>query len=194
PLAPEKSNQEEVGLKGNFLDDKLAVTLAAYRISYTNQNISDPAHPGFYIAAGGAVSRGFEVEAQGKILPGLNLIGQYTYDDYVRPYNPSVAVNMPKHSASLWTTYNFQIAALQGFGVGLGYIFTSSQDVGTSSNYRIGSQLETDVSLFYRHKNFGLNLAVKNLFNRSLYYSSTTADFIPMGPTRTVLLTGTFDF
>ncbi|WP_395062465.1 TonB-dependent siderophore receptor [Paraburkholderia silvatlantica] len=193
-LAPQRSNQEEVGLKGNFLDDKLAVTLAAYRISYSNQNIADPLHPGFSLAAGGAVSRGFELEVQGQILPGLNLVGQYTYNDYVQPFSPTIAVNLPKHSANLWTTYNFQTEALQGFGVGLGFTFASSQDVDTTSNYRIGSQLETDASLFYRHKNFGLNLAVKNLFNRNLYYSSTTADFIPMGPTRTVLLTGTFDF
>lgn len=193
-LAPQRSNQEEVGLKGNFLDDKLAVTLAAYRISYTNQSISDPLHPGFYLAAGGAVSRGFELEAQGQILPGLNLVGQYTYNDYVQPFSPAIAINMPKHSANLWTTYNFQTAALQGLGVGLGFTFSSSQDVDTTSNYRIGSQLETDASLFYRHKNFGLNLAVKNLFNRNLYYSSNSATFIPMGPTRTVLLTGTFDF
>jgi len=193
-LPPQRSNQEEVGLKGNFMDDKLAVTLAAYRISYTNQNIADPLHPGFYIAAGGAVSRGFELEAQGQIFPGLNLVGQYTYNDYVRPYSPTLAVNMPKHSANLWTTYNFQTAALQGLGVGLGFTFASSQEVGTSSKYIIGSQLETDASLFYRHKNFGLNLAVKNLFNRNLYYSSTSPDFIPMGTTRTVLLTGTFDF
>jgi len=193
-LAPQQSKQAEAGLKGNFLDDKLSVTVAAYRISYSNQNISDPQHPGFSIAAGGAVSRGFEVEATGQILPGLNLIGQYTYDDYVRPYNPVVAVNMPKHSANLWTTYNFQTAALQGLGVGLGLTFSSSQDVGTTSNYHIGSQLQTDVALFYRHKNFGLNLAVKNLFNRNLYYSSTTPSLVTMGTTRTFLLTGTFDF
>ncbi|WP_052382236.1 TonB-dependent siderophore receptor [Paraburkholderia kururiensis] len=193
-LPPQRSSQEEAGLKGNFLDDKLAVTLAAYRISYTNQNISDPFHRGFSIAAGGAVSRGFELEVSGQILPGLNVIGQYTYDDYVMPYNPSVVVNMPKHSASLWTTYNFQSAMLQGVGVGLGFDFASSQQVGTSSKYTLGSQLETDVSLFYRHKNFGLNFAIKNVFNRNLYYSSTTPSLVTMGTPRTFLLTGTFDF
>ncbi|WP_433695440.1 TonB-dependent siderophore receptor [Paraburkholderia phenoliruptrix] len=193
-LPPQKSNQQEVGIKGNFMDDKLSVTLAAYRISYTNQNVVDPLHPGFSLAAGGAVSRGFELEAQGQILPGLNLIGQYTYDDYVRPYSPTLAVNMPRHSANLWTTYNFQTAALQGFGVGLGFNFASSQEVGPSTKYTIGSQLETDASIFYRHKNFGLNLAVKNLFNRNLYFSSTSPVLVTMGPTRTFLLTGTFDF
>jgi iron complex outermembrane recepter protein len=193
-LPPRKSEQIEMGLKGMFLDDKLSVTAAAYRISYNNQNIADPEHPGFYLPAGGAVSRGVELEIAGQVLPGLNLTGQYTYDDYVQPFNPAVAINMPKHSASLWTTYNFQMAALQGFGVGLGLQFASSQAVGQTDQYRLPSQLETDVSVFYRHKGYGLNLSVRNVFNRNLYYSSVSPDFISMGTRRYVVLTGTYDF
>jgi iron complex outermembrane recepter protein len=193
-LSPQKSEQIEVGLKGMFLDDKLSVTTAAYRISYNNQNIEDPEHPGFYLPAGGAVSRGFEVEIAGQVLPGLNVIGQYSYDDYVQPFDPSLTINMPKHSASLWTTYNFQVPTLQGFGVGLGLQFASSQAVGSTDQYRLPSQLQTDMSLFYRRKGYGLNLAVKNVFNRNLYYSSTSPDFISLGTRRYVLLTGTYDF
>ena len=193
-LAPQTSEQVEVGVKGNFLDDKLSVTASAYRISYDNQNVSDPEHPAFFLAAGGAVSRGFELEAAGQIAPGLNLIGNYTYNDYVQPFEPTVRVNLPHNTASLWTTYNFQNQTLHGFGLGLGLYFTADQAVGTSGDYRIPSQLETDVSAFYRYKKLGLNLAVKNVFNRNLYYSSTSTEFIPTGPTRTVLLTGTYDF
>ncbi len=193
-LAPETSEQAEVGVKGSFLDDKLTVTGSAYRISYNNQNVSDPEHPGFYIPVGGAVSRGFELEVAGQVAKGLNVIGSYTYNDYVQGYSPGAKVNLPHNSASLWTTYNFQTEKLQGLGVGLGLYYTAGQAVGYTSNYRIPAQLETDVGLFYRKKKFGLNLSVKNLFNRNLYYSSTTSDYIPMGPTRTVLLTGTYDF
>jgi iron complex outermembrane receptor protein len=193
-LAPMKSTQEEVGLKGNFLDDKLAVTASAYRISYTNQYVSDPLHPGFYIASGGAVSRGFELEAIGQVAKGVNIISHYTYNDYVQPYAPTVRVNLPHHTASLWTTYNFQSEPLQGLGVGVGLYFASNQAVGSSGHYNIPSQIETDVGVFYRRKAYGLNLSVKNLFNRNLYSSSTTSSYIPMGPERTVILTGTYDF
>ncbi|MGS0978776.1 TonB-dependent siderophore receptor [Burkholderia glumae] len=193
-LAPQISQQVEVGMKFNLLDDKLAITTSAYRTSFSNYNVADPLHRGFYLPAGGAVSRGFEAEISGQPLPGVNLIGSYTYNDFVQPAGTKIAVNLPKNSASLWATYNFRSEKLQGFGVGAGLFFASGQYVDTGSAYRIPSQVETDLGVFYRKKGYGLNLSVKNVFNRKLYYSSTTSSFIPMGPERTVMLTGTYDF
>jgi iron complex outermembrane recepter protein len=194
-LPPMRSEQIEIGTKWNLLDDKLALTTALYRISYDNEAVSDPIHSGYSIAAGGAVSRGFEVEATGQVLPGLNVIGSYSYNDYVQPYSPSTVVHLPKHKASLWATYNFQVAGLHGFGVGGGVFLTSGQDIGqTAGLYRIPTQVQTDASLFYQAKKYRLNLSVMNLFNRHLYYSSSTESFIPMGTGRTFLLTGTYDF
>lgn len=193
-LPPQISEQFEVGSKFNLLDDKLSITAAAYRTTFSNYNVADPVHPDFEIATGGAVSRGFEVEVSGQPLPGLNVVGSYTYNDFVQPPSANVPVNLPKNSASLWATYNFQTEMLQGFGVGAGWFFASGQYVDSGAQYHIPSQVETDLGVFYRKKGFGLNLSVKNLFNRKLYYSSTSAAFIPMGPERTVLLTGTYDF
>ncbi|WP_186099216.1 TonB-dependent siderophore receptor [Burkholderia gladioli] len=193
-LAPQTSQQVEVGMKFNLLDDKLAITTSAYRTSFSNYNVADPLHRGFYLPAGGAVSRGFEAEISGQPLPGVNLIGSYTYNDFVQPSGTKLAVNLPKNSASLWATYNFRSEKLQGFGVGAGLFFASGQYIGSGSAYRIPSQVETDLGVFYRKKGYGLNLSVKNVFNRKLYYSSTTSTLIPMGPERTVMLTGTYDF
>ncbi|ELW9447358.1 TonB-dependent receptor [Burkholderia cenocepacia] len=193
-LPPQISQQVEVGMKFNLLDDKLAITTSAYRTSFSNYNVADPLHRGFYLPAGGAVSRGFEAEINGQPLPGVNVVGTYTYNDFVQPSAAKIAVNLPKNSASLWTTYNFQTEKLQGFGVGAGLFFASGQYIGSGSAYRIPSQVETDLGVFYRKKGYGLNLSIKNVFNRKLYYSSTTASLIPMGPERTVMLTGTYDF
>jgi iron complex outermembrane recepter protein len=193
-LAPQISQQVEVGAKFNFLDDKFSITTSAYRISYSNYNVSDPLHDGYSLSAGGAVSRGFEVDVQGQVYPGVNLIGNYTYNNFHQPSGVDTVVNLPKNTASIWATYNFQVPKLQGFGVGVGLFFTGDQYVGTDQNYRLPSQVETDIGVFYRKKNYGLNLSVKNVFNRNLYYSSTTPSFIPMGPKRSILLTGTYDF
>lgn len=193
-LPPQTSQQVEVGMKFNLLDDKLAITTSAYRTSFSNYNINDPLHRGFSIPIGGAVSRGFEAEINGQPLPGVNVVGTYTYNDFVQPSAAKIGVNLPKNSASLWATYNFRSEKLQGFGVGAGLFFASGQYIGTGSAYRIPSQVETDLGVFYRKKGYGLNLSVKNVFNRKLYYSSTTPSLIPMGPERTVMLTGTYDF
>jgi iron complex outermembrane recepter protein len=193
-LPPQISEQAEVGAKFNFLDDKLSITTSAYRISYSNYNVSDPLHDGYSLSAGGAVSRGFEVDVQGQVYPGVNLIGNYTYNNFHQPSGVDTVVNLPKNTASMWATYNFQTPTLQGLGVGIGLFFTGDQYVGTDQSYRLPSQVETDIGVFYRKKSYGLNLSVKNVFNRNLYYSSTTPSFIPMGPKRSILLTGTYDF
>ncbi|WP_206955759.1 TonB-dependent siderophore receptor [Trinickia acidisoli] len=193
-LPPQVSQQAEAGMKFNLLDDKLAITTSAYRTSFSNYNVSDPVHQGFYIPTGGAVSRGFEAEITGQPMRGVNVVGSYTYNDFVQPAVAKIPVNLPKNSASLWATYNFQTQMLQGFGVGAGLFFASGQYIDSGSAYRIPSQVETDLGVFYRKKGYGLNLSVKNVFNRKLYYSSTSATLIPMGPERTVMLTGTYDF
>ncbi|AKJ67294.1 tonB-denpendent receptor [Pandoraea thiooxydans] len=193
-LPPQRSKQVEAGFKFNLLNDRLFVTTSVYRIGYSNQNVSDPVHRGFSLPAGGAVSRGAEIEVQGQVLPGLNVTAQYAYNNYRQDYNPALKVNLPRNTASMWATYNFQSPNLRGFGVGLGLFFASDQSVGNQGLYNLPSQLETDVGLFYRKKKYGLNLSVKNIFNRNLYYSSVNSTFIPMGPSRTVMLTGTYDF
>ena len=193
-LAPMQSEQFEAGVKFNLMDDKLELTTALYHIDYTNQSISDPVHRGFYIPTGGAVSQGLEVELKGQIMPGLNVIAQYAYNNYVQDYAPTTKVNLPHHTGSIWTTYNFRSPALQGLGVGVGVFMSSGQDVGSMGNYHIAGQTETDLGLFYKMEKYSLNLSVKNLFNHKLYSSSTSASFIPMGPERTLMLTGTYDF
>lgn len=193
-LPPQISEQAEVGTKFDFLDDKLSITTAAYRISYSNYNVSDPVHQGYSLSAGGAVSRGFEVEATGQIYPGVNIVASYTYNNFKQPSGVTTVVNLPKNTASLWATYNFQTPALQGLGAGIGFFYSGDQYVGTDDSYRLPSQVETDIGVFYRKKGYGLNLSVKNLFDRKLYNSSTTPSFIPMGPKRTIILTGTYDF
>lgn len=193
-LSPQISEQVEVGTKFNFLDDRLSITTSAYRISYSNYNVNDPLHPGYSLPAGGAVSRGFEVEVQGQLYRGLNVMASYTYNNFHQPSGVTTVVNLPKNTASLWTTYNFQTPALQGLGVGLGLFFSGDQFVGDDNSYRLPSQLQTDIGVFYRKKGYGLNLSIKNVFNRNLYTSSSTPSFIPMGPRRAILLTGTYDF
>ncbi|WP_174526102.1 TonB-dependent siderophore receptor [Herbaspirillum rubrisubalbicans] len=193
-LPPMQSEQFEAGVKFNLMDDKLNLTTALYHIDYTNQNIADPLHRGFYLPTGGAVSQGLEVELKGQIMPGMNVVAQYAYNNYVQNYAPTIKVNLPRHTGSIWTTYNFRSPALQGLGVGMGVFMSSGQDVGNTGNYHLPGQTETDLGLFYKMEKYSLNLSVKNLFNHKLYSSSTSATFIPMGPERTLMLTGTYDF
>ncbi|RKP57780.1 TonB-dependent siderophore receptor [Pararobbsia silviterrae] len=193
-LPPQQSKQIEAGFKFHFFDDKLQVTTSAFRQSYTNAYISDPEHYDYYLAVPGMTNRGFEIDVSGSPLRNVNMVGSYTYLDSNHA-NMVTQFWLPHHTASLWTTYNFDTELLHGLGVGVGLFYTGRYYVGDDKAVAIGSQVETDLGVFYKRKQYTLNLSVKNLFNRYLYGTGATdPSFIPLGPSRTVMLTGAYDF
>ncbi len=125
PFEPTKGEQFEVGVKTEFLDGRLAATLAAYEI--TKQNIVvPPDNSALSIQVGEQRSRGIELDVIGEILPGFNLIATYAYTDAEitedsRPaFEGNQPNNVPRHSGSLWATYEIQSGNLQGLGFGAG--------------------------------------------------------------------------
>jgi iron complex outermembrane recepter protein len=77
PLKPVTGEQFEVGVKTEFLDRKLAATLAAYQVTRQNDLRPDPDNPDFDIQVGERRSRGIEFDLTGEPLPGLQLITTY---------------------------------------------------------------------------------------------------------------------
>lgn len=64
----------ETGIKGELMDGRLNVSLAAFRIDLENNPQVDPDHPGvgqttYYISGGKVRSQGFELESTGYITP-----------------------------------------------------------------------------------------------------------------------------
>ena len=75
----------EIGVKSGWLDDRLALNVAAYDVQWDDLQLDtpNPLIPGrFFIAnAGDATSRGAEVELRGLIQPGWSLFGAAGYND-----------------------------------------------------------------------------------------------------------------
>ena len=72
--------QFEVGLKGEHFDQRLATSMALYRIEDVNRAIADPDHPDASIAAGKVRSQGLEAELTGRITPRWNITAGYGYN------------------------------------------------------------------------------------------------------------------
>ena len=70
-LEPSTGTQYEIGVKGEFLNKKLATTLAFYQIDRDNFATTDPDNPDFSIAAGEVRSRGIELDVAGEVLTWL---------------------------------------------------------------------------------------------------------------------------
>lgn len=120
---PTEGEQLEVGVKWSRPDDSLMVTASVYDLRQTNVLKSiDGTTPTAYEQVGEIKSRGFELEAQGRISRNLSLIGAYSYNDSkISESNKPAEVGMkndrvPRHQASLWGKYLFD----NGLDIALG--------------------------------------------------------------------------
>lgn len=169
-LEPEISEQFEIGIRGEFLDDRLIANLAAFEITKENVAAPDPDNPDFSLAVGEIRSRGIEFDVAGEILEGWNIIASYAYIDaevteasFVPEGN--TPDNVADHTASLWTTYEIQSGVMEGLGFGFGLFYVNNRPGDFDNTYELSSYLRTDAALFYRRDNWRIALNIQNLFD-----------------------------
>jgi iron complex outermembrane recepter protein len=83
---PDKTQNYEVGIKGDFLDHKLSVDASFYRIDWKNIQLGliNPKTNYSYTGNGGeAKSEGVELSIEARPLTGLTIAGWVSYDDAV---------------------------------------------------------------------------------------------------------------
>jgi len=168
-IEPERGKGYEFGIKAALLDNKLFATVAYFDITKQNVAVADPDFPLFSIASGEQRSRGVEFDIAGEILPGWNLIASYTYTNAEVSNDSDASLignrlfGVPKHSASLWTTYEIQRGNLQGLGMGFGLNFVGEREGDLANSYEVGSYFITNAAIFYRRGNWRFAVNFKNL-------------------------------
>jgi iron complex outermembrane recepter protein len=184
PFEPERGTQYEIGVKADLTDD-LTATLALYELRRTNVVAQSSDSPLATFQVGEQRSRGIELDIAGEILPGWQVIASYAYtdaevtkDDRIEPSNP--IPNVPRHSASLWTSYEIQSGNLQGLGFGIGVFYQDDRPVDFPTAFELPSFLRTDASLFYRRDRFQATLSVQNLFD--IDYFSAGRNYVRVIP------------
>lgn len=114
-LPPKLGTNIEAGIKGELMEGKLNISLAAFQVDETNRAQLDPVNPpaggrSFYVAVGEVRSEGFEFEINGTITPQWSLFGGYTYNttEYRRDQafqGLDFSTFTPRHLAKFWTTF-----------------------------------------------------------------------------------------
>ena len=131
PLPPESAQQWEVGAKTELFDGRFRASLAYYDLTKQNVATNDPLRPtqcgggSCSIAIGEVNSRGTELDIQGEILPGWNVIATYANQDVrITKSNNGDLGNrvqfVPRNVANFWTTYEFQQGDFKGLKFGGG--------------------------------------------------------------------------
>lgn len=177
PFDPLTSNMVEFGAKSEWLHDRLTVTTALYRIEQNNilVNANDPVNPELLEQRGQEVSKGVEVDINGKILPNLSISANYAYNDAIitKSDNPELQGTgkefAPHHMGGAWIKYSIRKGVMNGVAVALGSHTVTEQKTSQYGNIRLPGYTVFDAALFYTFEKVKLSLNINNLEDRTYW-------------------------
>jgi iron complex outermembrane receptor protein len=189
-VPPTYGKQLEFGVKGDFLDEKLGLTLAVFNINKLNayswaysdtppafEYISwTPDYGGYFTyLAPKQQSRGIELDVNGRITKDLKITGAASYIVAQVVEDPGFPTgnwlpNQPRYMGNLWIAYNLP-KALKGVDIGYGIFYRGSfyADLENDPLNQAQSSYTMDVALGYSFKNFRTQLNVSNITNEINY-------------------------
>lgn len=176
PFDPLISNMVEAGAKMEFLQKRLSVNVAAYRIEQNNilKSANAAGNPDLLEQIGQQQSKGIEVEVYGRILPNLSITTNYAYN--VTKITESekeaeigkILPNAPKSQGGVWAKYTFAGKALKGLGIAAGGNFATTRatdsDILTLPGYAVAN-----AALYYTVDKFKIGVNFNNMFNQTYW-------------------------
>ena len=145
-VPPTSASQYEGGIKMEFFDGRLRASFAYYDLTKTNIASTDPVVSHLCggircsVAVGAARSRGPELDIQGEILPGWNVIATYANtsinitktdtqnSSFIGLYPVGSRYwGVPRNTSTVFSTYDFQTDTLKGLKIGAGVNMQDSQ-------------------------------------------------------------------
>jgi iron complex outermembrane receptor protein len=198
---PEQANQLEFGVKTNLFNNRLNATVSYYDITVKDRVITDPSSPFNKIQGGEVESSGFEIEINANPIRGLNIRAGYSNNDSetTKSDNTEILNRRPLEAGpetqyNLWTNYEFQEGALDGFGLGLGFNGASERfaiNYASTGDFILPSYTIANASVFYQAHKYRIGLKLNNAFNKEYYKGWTTIN--PQAP-RVLLANFTYKF
>lgn len=192
-MAPEKNRTLELGTKWDFLDGRLGLTAAVFRVETTNARITLPDNT--YAMAGDKRVDGFELGFSGNVTPKWQVFGGYTYlksriGDDGKTGSASdegnAFPNTPEHSFSLWSTYAFTPKLTAGAGA----YYVGKQYGNTANTTSIPSYWRFDAMVGYQfNKTVDLQINVNNLTDETYYTQAYTTHYAAIAPGRSAVAT-----
>lgn len=210
---PETSQTYELGAKWLFLDGDLALRTALYRaVKNWERNQDLEANPSNSILSKERRTNGLEIEVTGNITDDWQVFTALALMDAkiikeapgANPqYRGLRARNTPRATFNLWTTYEFMPKWKVGGGVemkGERYGYGSNSASLTNTLFTVGPNTAPgyarwDAMLAYDTQHWGVQLNVKNLFDKE-YYDALydNGGFVVPGNGRTAIVTGEYKF
>ncbi|WP_025764640.1 TonB-dependent receptor [Dyadobacter tibetensis] len=177
---PLTSSLKEVGMKVELFQGQIHMNMAMYEIDQKNilMNANDSTNPDLLVTRGSERSRGIEWDLAGYITPDWQINASYSFIDAVILNDANEDLigerkqNTPKHSANLWTRYNFAASsALKDLGIGIGIQHQGNKLPWFDRSFTIPAFTIFDAALYYHPGKSNIQIAVNagNLFDKNYW-------------------------
>lgn len=210
PFDPMESYLIEAGVKTDWFNKRLSATASIYKIEQKNAlyNAQDPDFPDRLIQVGKDISKGIEMDIVGNVLPNLNIIMTYAYNDAVLQgaqggadslYNNQQKPNAPKHMGSLWAKYQFMSRSLNGLGFGAGTYYVGKRTFGFQGQQSIlptpgPAYLLFNAAVYYKMDKVQVQFNMNNLTNKTHWVGGYDSSRLYPGAPRNWLTSITYTF
>lgn len=212
---PETAVSYELGTKWDLFDAKLALTAAIFRNDRKDYRVNDPDPTnlsGQQSLDGEARVDGVLLGLSGAVLENLFVSANYSYLDSEvlqgvanfsaglgRDYTKGDRLtNVPKHSLSLWTTYNFPIGLQVGYGATYQDELYLTQHSATNINGPLVTAADYVTHRAMAGYNFGrkasVQLNITNLFDKEYYTRIRNNGWATPGDGRSFVVSGNYNF
>lgn len=199
-VGPSTTEQIEVGIKSDWLDNRLRFNFTFFDIITRNLSNSEYVPgtnqtTGYVFKAGDLKRRGFETELNGRVLENMQLMIGYAYLDAQYQNSPSYVegsapMNAPRHTANGWVNYAFK-KALNGLTIGVGAYYVDKRPVNEYSlspdgHGNMGGEKPFDMPAYttlnaqigYTYKKFTTRLLLNNITDERGFNSYFRGGFI----------------
>ncbi|MFK8258547.1 TonB-dependent siderophore receptor [Erwinia sp. AnSW2-5] len=203
-LPPETATAYEVGAKFDLFSGVTA-NVALFNIDKSHVLYTDTVNGESVAKTAGKVrSRGVEVDVAGALTQNVNVIASYGYTDAKvmedPDYQGKMLPNVPRHTGSLFLTYDFHnVIGGNTLTVGGGGHAVSRRSGNNGEDYSLQGYAVADAFASYKIKTQNpvtLQVNVKNLFDKTYYTSSIATNNLSnqIGDPREVQFTVKMDF
>lgn len=202
-LDPVEGGSYETGIKAEFMNGRLNLTSAVFRIE--QDNLAQP-DTGFFVpgtatvasyAAEGTTSQGFEFEVSGQLSENWEINFGYTQFDAEDVNGADVNTRHPRKTAKLFTTYA-QGAWTYGGGINWqseSYVNATNPGTGAAEKLAQSSYTVVDAMVRYQFDDqLSAQLNVKNLFDKTYYDNVGFFNQYSYGAPRSFMLSLNYSF
>ncbi|MBN7817437.1 TonB-dependent receptor [Algoriphagus pacificus] len=200
PFDPLMSEMIEFGMKSDWFNKRLELTTGIYQIIQKNTLYPVPGETDLLEQIGKEEAKGIEIDLTGRILMNWSVMASYAYnvaeitespdEDDLNRQKP----NAPKHQGNLWTKYEFDQGALEGFGLGFGTNFVTERNLSLNDTQTIPGYTLMNAAAYYTSGNLRLQLNINNLANKTHWVGGYDYLRLFPGAPRNLLATITYSF